>query len=146
MRQYVRHPSDIPVDLHVINGHRDSRHAQMHDVSIAGLSCRVAAPVAEGAYVELNVPSITDACLGRGTVAWCRPCRGCFKVGVQFLDEQDAYRARMVEQLCQIEAYRRQMEASEGRFMDGEAAAAEWIERYAAEFGERFDHRGGDFN
>ena len=40
----------------------------------------------------------------------------------------------MVEQVCQIEHYRQAVLRQEGRALDGEAAAPEWIARYAADF------------
>ena len=55
-------------------------------------------------------------------------------VAVGFLDRADAYRARMVEQICHIEQYRRDVWQREGRRLTAEEAAREWIERYAAAF------------
>jgi hypothetical protein len=44
----------------------------------------------------------------------------------------------MVEQLCLIENYRREVKLNEGRELDPERAAAEWIEAYAADFDRRY--------
>lgn len=40
----------------------------------------------------------------------------------------------MVEQVCYIENYRQEVLRKEGRQLDGEAAAREWIDRFAASF------------
>jgi len=40
----------------------------------------------------------------------------------------------MVEQLCYIERYRREVREKEGRELDSSSAAAEWIAKYAANF------------
>jgi hypothetical protein len=40
----------------------------------------------------------------------------------------------MVEQLCHIEHYRKEVRDTEGRILDGEAAAREWISKFAAKF------------
>ncbi|MBL8423886.1 MAG: hypothetical protein JNK06_10380 [Candidatus Accumulibacter phosphatis] len=40
----------------------------------------------------------------------------------------------MVEQVCQIEHYRREVRRRERRELDAEAAAQEWIARYADQF------------
>jgi hypothetical protein len=40
----------------------------------------------------------------------------------------------MVEQICHIEAYRRNILQTEGRVLDGRSAALEWIDKYAADF------------
>ena len=51
---------------------------------------------------------------------------------------QDLFKAKMVEQLSQIEHYRNRLWVEEGRIIDGEQAAQEWIARYAKEFAEAF--------
>jgi hypothetical protein len=53
---------------------------------------------------------------------------------VQFLDAADAFRARMVEQVCSIERYRREVRRREGRVLSGQEAAEEWIREHAARF------------
>jgi hypothetical protein len=40
----------------------------------------------------------------------------------------------MVEQLCQIEDYKAKVLAGEGRLLDGEQAAREWIRKFARRF------------
>ena len=57
-------------------------------------------------------------------------------VGAQFLAGQDAFRVRMVEQICYIRAYRRQVLAEEGRRLTPREAALEWVTRHAASFPE----------
>ena len=54
-------------------------------------------------------------------------------IGIEFAAEAEAFRARMVEQICHIERYHRQQQA-EGREVSEEQAAIEWIDRYAATF------------
>tara|TARA_R110001592_G_scaffold59660_13_gene181124 strand:+ start:5431 stop:5568 length:138 start_codon:yes stop_codon:yes gene_type:complete len=44
----------------------------------------------------------------------------------------------MVEQVCQIENYRREVKKREGRELDPEEAAVEWIAAYAEDFNRRF--------
>ena len=55
-------------------------------------------------------------------------------MGVQFLDATDAFRARMVEQVCTIERYRTQVREQEGRELSAHEAAAEWIGKFAGRF------------
>ncbi len=133
MREYMRHPSNIPVDVKV-TGKQELCNAQALDVSIAGLCCEVDAPVEPGCMVNFSVPSLSFDYTGEGRVVWCRPKKGRYQLGIEFCSGRDAYRARMVEQVCQIEAYRRRVEECEGRRLDGEEAAAEWISRFAAKF------------
>ncbi|MBD2858971.1 PilZ domain-containing protein [Spongiibacter sp. KMU-158] len=138
MRKFVRHPSDFPADVRVLNEHQDSHSVQMKNISKGGMSCEVSVPIFAGSQVEICVPSVSKECFGCGEVAWCRPGRGHFQLGVRFGDAETAYRARMVEQICQIEAYRRECESREGRFLAPDQAAEEWIELYAEDFDNQF--------
>ena len=70
----------------------------------------------------------------RGAVVWCRHAHSCYELGIQFVMHEDAFAARMVEQLCYIERYRREVREREGRELDSTQAAMEWITRYAATF------------
>lgn len=101
---------------------------------MAGLCCEVEAPIEVGAYIMLRIPSLSIDSLGRARVVWCRQLGSNYQLGVAFCSGQDAYRARMFEQVCEIEAYRQRLARSEGRQLSGEEAAAEWIEQFAADF------------
>jgi hypothetical protein len=66
-------------------------------------------------------------------VAWCQADVGAWQVGIEFLDQDDLFRLRMVEQICHIEQYRTTT-ASLGRTLSSHEAAIEWIEQYAEAF------------
>jgi hypothetical protein len=57
---------------------------------------------------------------------------------ISFNTEQNSFTARMVEQICQIEHYRQEVEQLEGRILDSEEAAEEWLQRYAEDFNRIF--------
>jgi phage tail tape-measure protein len=67
-------------------------------------------------------------------VIWCLAASDGYEVGVEFREVEDAYRARMVEQVCHIEHYRLWVKEVEGRDIDSEHAAKEWIGKFAEEF------------
>ncbi|MBK7954591.1 MAG: hypothetical protein KBE22_07180 [Candidatus Accumulibacter sp.] len=50
------------------------------------------------------------------------------------MDLNDPFAERMVAQVQLIERYRDDVLRSEGRWLDGDSAALEWITRYAAQF------------
>jgi hypothetical protein len=70
----------------------------------------------------------------KARVVWCRPENSKYLVGVEFLDKADAFRSRMVEQVCTIEEYRQQVRRAEGRTLSSQEAAEEWIVKYAGAF------------
>jgi hypothetical protein len=67
-------------------------------------------------------------------VTWCHRSNSHFAIGVEFLDSAEAFRVRMIEQICHIESYQREVEQREGRQLTAEQAAAEWISRHASSF------------
>lgn len=132
MRSFIRHPTDIPIEIRLED--RSCKHESLRDVSRGGL-CFLhpqAAPVGSSVLVRiaLTTPAFEACC----RVSWCQADGNAWNVGVEFLDQDDLFRVRMVEQICHIEQYRRTVRASQGRSLSSHEAALEWIERYAEAF------------
>lgn len=131
-RRFIRHTADVPIEIRSVAG--QSPHTRTGvDVSVGGLSFLSDDVLPIGSLVEVRIDYVQPPFSARAQVVWARREDGSCRVGVQFLDENDAFRARMVEQVCAIEQYRRQV-AAEGRSLTREAAAREWIERYGSRF------------
>lgn len=136
MRQFIRHPIDVPVEV-ALGADEEASSFHTQDVSLGGLALRCSVPVRPGHIVEIAIGFVQPPFHAQARVAWCRPHQlSGYELGVTFLDAEDAFRARMVEQLCHIEDYRRSVMRTEGRELDVEEAAVEWIEKYAAGFPE----------
>lgn len=129
-RAFIRHPASVPIRVERV---RTGPVSRASDVSHGGLSFVCAHPYEPGAELVIQI-DITPAFRARAHVAWCHAERGQYRVGVRFLEGTDAFKARLVEQLCAIERYRRDTLEQEGRYLSGEAAAREWIERFAETF------------
>ncbi len=69
-----------------------------------------------------------------GTIVWCRRINDHYHVGVQFADTNTEFSVRMVEQICHICHYQRELLEKEGRSLSGAEAAAEWVAKYARDF------------
>ncbi|MFO8212503.1 PilZ domain-containing protein, partial [Pseudomonas aeruginosa] len=80
-----------------------------------GVACNAPRGFRRGTAVELRIPLLGDAARYPGVVAWSRKLSDDYLVGVAFLDEDTLFRARMVEQVCQIEHFRRQRERESGQ-------------------------------
>lgn len=134
MRNYIRHPTSIPI--HVSAGVHSSAQVTVNNLSAGGLSFVTDIPVKVGSTVDLMIPCIDPDYQGAGVIVWRRnqPPQG-FEVGVRFANDDEYFRVRMVEQVCQIEEYRQQL-ADVGRKLTTEEAALEWIKRFAAGFDE----------
>jgi hypothetical protein len=70
----------------------------------------------------------------RITIPYANLCDGCPELGVEFLHQDDAFKARMVEQVCFIENYKKAAYRAEGRLLSSAEAAMEWITKYASGF------------
>ncbi|MDQ7016473.1 MAG: hypothetical protein Q9N68_08880 [Gammaproteobacteria bacterium] len=57
-----------------------------------------------------------------------------FHIQVGFESYNEAFRLRMIEQICHIETYREDVYQQQGRQLCYEGAAQEWIEHYASTF------------
>jgi len=73
-----------------------------------------------------------------GVVVWCRTLdrveAARHAYGVEFSDTQAIRRARLMEQICHIEAYREIQRVRFGRQLTSNQAVEEWIARYASRF------------
>lgn len=133
MRSFIRHPSNIPIDFQleelVARG-----EDYLKNVSQGGLAFHSSVTLELGTTIRIKIPLVSPVFQAIGKVAWCHPVDGAFEIGVQFLDDDDSFRARMVEQICHIEQYKQAALDKDGRQLNGEQAALEWIQKYAAGF------------
>ncbi len=132
MRHYIRHPSDIPIQYRVSEQGEADEH--LSNISRGGLSFYSKVPIEVGSDISLSFPLLKLGIETRGRVVWCRRFERQYLVGVEFFDAEEAYNTRMVEQICYIEHYRQEVLVSEGRSLNAEEAAKEWIEKYAEKF------------
>lgn len=132
-REFIRHTADVPLEVTAVAGAAPvARHGV--NVSHGGLAFTSEEYVEPGSTILIRIPEVEPPFEAHARVAWCRREGSGFWVGAQFLDSGDAFRARMVEQVCSIERYRREVEEREGRVLGPTEAAAEWIGRYAGRF------------
>jgi hypothetical protein len=145
MRKFIRHPADIPIEVldasiepDAARAHDDADHPEAsghtHNVSLGGLSFEAKDSLEPGRLVRVRISHLRPEFESLARVAWCVARNGAFEVGVSFLDADDAFRARMVEQVCHIESYRQAMLEQHGRRLSAEEAAMEWISRFAEGF------------
>jgi len=134
MRSYIRHPSDIPIQVSASSSKSTHRAQILNNISHGGLSFMTPASVQEGACIHLKIDSVKPVFETDGLVTNCRKIDKGFMIGIEFIRKDDLFIARMVEQVCHIEHYKREMSQQQGRELSGEEAAREWIAKYAANF------------
>jgi hypothetical protein len=133
MRHFLRHPSDMPVEL-VLRKQAFVPRQRLNNISLGGVACNSSRAFRRGTAIELRIPLFGEHARYPGLVAWCRKQEDNYLVGIAFVDEDTLFRARMVEQVCQIEHYRHQREKELGCSLPVEAMAQEWISQHAADF------------
>lgn len=131
-RRYFRHPTDIPIEI--LRDAGEVRDEALRNVSGGGLSFRYREPLPVGEIVRVRIAVTAQAFEAPCRVVWCQAERSSWQVGVEFLQQDDLFQARMIEQVCHIVQYREEVRIKQGRELSGHEAAVEWIARYARIF------------
>ena len=137
MRQFIRHPTDMPLEYKLENVVVHLRD-YLNDISHGGLSFKSCTFLKSGSVIDIRIPIRKPVFEAKGIVIWC--CKNeeykdkCYDVGVEFADTKSENKLRMVEQICYIEHYKKDVLTKEGRKLTGEQAAIEWISKYAKDF------------
>lgn len=131
-RKFIRHPTDVPLEVWQVT---DTSHnlEKMRDISLGGLAFRAHKCWENGTVIGIRISLVDPPFETIGKVAWCQEQKRHFNIGVQFLEENDVTKAHIVEQICQIERYRKMLE-KQGRTLTVEEAAIEWISLYGDSF------------
>jgi len=103
-------------------------------VSRGGLALACTAALEPGSMAQLRIGCVQPPFEACARVAWCLPVDQGYELGVEFLAPDDELRARMVEQVCYIENYRRRVRDTEQRDLTATEAAGEWIAKFGARF------------
>jgi len=135
IRRHIRHVTGIPIEVTL-----DFNHSyQVEDDSITNVSlgglCFIASDrldVDESSQVRF--PALNQERSLDGKVVWCNKTNKGYEVGLAFDDPAEIERLRTIEQICQIENFRKEQEEQAGRKLSSEQAAREWVNRYAGEF------------
>lgn len=132
MRKFIRHPSDIPIEVQ-----REaifSLQQNLKDIGNGGLSFSSGVFINKNTILTVKILVIRPVFEARGRVVWCERRGSVFDVGLEFIEAKDLYKIRMIEQVCYIEHYKREIRRTQGRVLTGEQAAHEWIDKYARNF------------
>lgn len=133
-RRYFRHASQIGIEVWPLDGcELQKQRQQVYNVSLGGLAFYSSTAYPVGYFVGLRILLIDSPFEIQAQVTWCQQRASGFEMGVVFIDQDDVFRIRMVEQICRIEAYRAKQH-QQGRKLTTDEAAQEWIRLYAAGF------------
>ena len=104
------------------------------NVSLGGLAFMSQTPLEVLQRVKISIPLLRQDNHLVGNVVWCEKSGKGYEIGIEFEKSRDVFRLRMIEQICHIEHYRKEVERLEGRELTSQEAAGEWISKYAGDF------------
>ena len=125
---YIQHPKSVALEILSAPA-----KCQTDELMPLGLICNQPQDHSIGSLVVLKHPALPEDQPIEATVVWCRRQKSGYQIALGFLTEEELYRVRMLEQLCHIQLYQKEMK-QEGRKLSAEGAAVEWITKYAAHF------------
>ena len=139
IRKFIRHPVDVPIQVSnnwVEDEDDETLDQTITNVSLGGLAFVSPEPLDILDRVRVCIPILERDNTLIGNVVWCEKCdNGAeFEIGIEFEKSRDVFRLRMIEQVCHIEHYRKEVMQSEGRELSAQEAAREWISKYADDF------------
>ena len=135
IRRHVRHVTGIPIEVTIdFNQSYLAEDESITNVSLGGL-CFIASDRLDiNESIQVRIPVLNQEHNLDGKVVWCNKTAKGYQVGLEFNDPEEVDRIKMIDQICQIEGYRQDLEKRNGRKLSSEQAAREWVNRYAGEF------------
>ena len=103
-RQYMRHPAEIPVK-YKLAGEKKHRTDTTKNISFGGLCFQASTFIEPGTRITLKFPTVHPEVKLTGIVVWCLEKKDLIDVGVEFEDENEADRARTIEEICYSKKY-----------------------------------------
>lgn len=132
-REFERHSLDIPIIIQLGDLVYDTKE-YLNDISMGGLSFKSISQIEIETVIDIKIPLVKPVFEAKGKVIWCRKAEDHFNVGIKFTQVADSFRLRMVEQICHIEKYKKDLCKKANKPISGEEAALEWIRKYAKFF------------
>ena len=125
----------IQVSLDWVDDENDETVDQtITNVSLGGLAFLSQNPIEVLERVRVSIPVLNQENNLVGNVVWCEKSDNGYEIGIEFEKSRDVFRLRMIEQICHIEHYRKEILRVEGRDLSAGEAAREWISKYAGDF------------
>ena len=118
----------VPVDVH------DCEDATITNVSLGGLSFTANDRLDISNPIEARFPVLREERVLGAWVVRCEKTPRGYEVGLEFDDPEEIDRLKVVEHICHIENYRKEIESREGRKINSEQASLEWVSRFASNF------------
>ena len=132
VRRHVRHVTGIPIEVTLGQCHTHFADGDRVGNISAGGMCFVADDRFEpGEPIQVRIPILDRETQLDARVVWCSGSERGYQTGLEFDDSERGNQLRMIDQIRQIESYRREVKQIDGLVLSAEQAAREWMLRYA---------------
>ena len=139
-RHFIRHPLCLPLSYKVIEKNLkkelESTRSQTVNVSLGGLLFPSKHPVDPESKIMIHMPFENKVFNVRAQVVRCiqNSETQLYDIAVNFLRTQEAFKAKMIEQIYLIAGYRDMLSLQTGKEVSLEEASRKWVKRYSARF------------
>ncbi len=128
IRRHIRHVTGIPIEVSLdYNPDYQSEDDSITNVSLGGLRFVASDRLDINESIDVRFPLLNQETSLEGKVVWCNRTAKGYEVGLQFADTTEVERLKTIDQICQIESFRKNQEQQEGRSLSSEQAACEWV-------------------
>jgi len=139
-RHFIRHPLCLPLSYKVIEKNKSPAEkdvlSETVNVSLGGLLFPSKHPVDPDSRIMIKMPFENKVFNVRAQVVRCmhNSETKLYDIAVNFLRTQEAFKAKMIEQIYLIAGYRDMLSLQTGKEVSLEEASRKWIKRYSARF------------
>jgi len=105
----ISHPDQVPVEIDRISRKQAPDHLYMGELAVNS-----EARIGVGTEVRLHMPTVDPDAKLCGRVIWLHERGDGFVLGISFHSHSEAFRMRMLEQLCHMAAFREQVAGEAG--------------------------------
>ena len=139
-RHFIRHPLCLPLSYKIVKkslkDEPQDHRSQTINVSLGGLLFPSKHPVNPESKIVIKMPFENKVFNVKAQVVRCilNSETKLYDIAVNFLRAQEAFKAKMIEQIYLIAGYRDMLSLQTGKEVSLEDASRKWIKRYSARF------------
>ena len=138
-RRFIRHPLCLPLAFKVIKTatkNNEAQQSQTINISLGGLLFPSKHSVEVGAKILIQMPFENKVFHIKAKVVRCIKTsqKKLYDIAVTFWRPQEAFKAKMIEQIYLIAEYRDLLSLQLGKEVSLEEASRKWIKRFSARF------------
>ncbi len=112
-RKYIRHPAEIPIE-YKISGQTLEKTDYTKNISFGGLCFQAQTYIEPGTVLIIKFPTISSKLEVVGKIVWCSQKKEYVDMGVEFQDKNEAYRAKIIEEICYLKNHQRKIFERDG--------------------------------